>query len=1497
MKKRLLRVATYLLILIMTVTNLPMAMAAPAEYGSLQISQENPHFAGLETSLQITQTAPLYFSDGEESTYHTDPADAAAVIRDAMEARQESFSVGYSVSETLPEGDEEKKAWLNSIAFDLLMEKAFEETENATEGDSLRFSWRYVNLPIQYVSHSDSTDILFTYNFTYFTSADQEAELTAAVDELVEEFAFTAQTTEREKIDAIYDWLCANVDYDHDHPDDYNLKFSAYAAMIDKTAVCEGYAVLFYRLAEEVGLDARVITGKATHSGENHGWNIVRLDDSYYYLDSTWDANVEPQDYAYYLRGDDDFYGHIVDEEYESAEFRARYPLAINGVSDTNGIELTLGDWKTLIVGKSMAIILEYLGNDINVTVPASFDLADYNVGSGVVPVDSIATNAFSDGSPVNTTIESITISEGIRSLGFYAISYCNNLKELHLPSTLRMNSYGFTSFTEAPIFCDNMETVTLAAGNPYLKLENGVLYTADGATVLYCPPKNGLETLTLPDGVKVIGNEAFSSHDTLQKVTLPSSVEEIDYFAFRSASALEEITLNEGLDRIGQYAFAHCGKLQSLHLPASLQQILSGVFFETPLQTITVDAQNDVFSMQNGMLIGEGVVYKFALSTQGEQITVPAGVIEIDQGAFEGASFKGVSLPSSLQKIGQTAFSDCENLLHITIPENVSVIDTQAFLGCDMLISAVITAGVTSFGNNIFHLGVPEIYVTVFGEEGSQAQAYCAANGIQFQLLSTFSCEDGHTVQKVMDEDLSTDLTDVWRWECDVCGCKTRPFTKIYPSIGDVTYGLESDTHIYDGTEFKPQVLWVKMGETLLTENVDYWVQYGENLVPGGSNYIHLWGMGEFRGDRYISLTISKASITDAVIELVDREIEYNGAFIQPAVKPVTLNGKTLNFGDDFVIDFRNNKEIGTGYVIVKGNGYYQGEVEVPFSIVAHQHDWTDWTSSDNAQHYRFCMDTFCDEYGDRVYQLHCYDDIHDEICNDCGYTRTGTHSFTDNYQSDEQFHWLVCDGCDKTQGTVYGHSGGKATCQALAICGDCGRAYGTLGGCDWQLMMDDEYHWEQCTVCGDTTEKVEHTGGIPTCTAKANCGICGKAYGPLAEHQYYKTGDAAYHWEQCFYCPATQNLNAHSGPAPTTCGMQAICLDCTMPFGAPAGHSGGQATCTAKAFCQYCATPYGSLASHQWEQRSGTAQHWLGCKNCTATQSRADHSGGTATCKEQAKCTVCQKAYGGLKSHQWSNACDAECNICKATRTPAAHKGGVATCKERAKCSVCGVSYGSLASHQFGGYVYNNDATSQKDGTQTRTCTVCGAKQTVTAAGTKIENPFKDVKANEYYTDPVLWAVGKNITNGMSADTFAPNSECTRGQIVTFLWRAAGSPKPKSAKNPFKDVQKGAYYYDAVLWAVEKGITTGTSATTFSPDSACTRGQVVTFMWRAKNKPAATSANGFKDVQKGAYYYDAVLWAVKNGITNGMGDGIFAPDATCTRGQIVTFLYRAYK
>ena len=183
-----------------------------------------------------------------------------------------------------------------------------------------------------------------------------------------------------------------------------------------------------------------------------------------------------------------------------------------------------------------------------------------------------------------------------------------------------------------------------------------------------------------------------------------------------------------------------------------------------------------------------------------------------------------------------------------------------------------------------------------------------------------------------------------------------------------------------------------------------------------------------------------------------------------------------------------------------------------------------------------------------------------------------------------------------------------------------------------------------------------------------------------------------------------------------------------------------------------------------------------------------------------------------------------------------------------------------------------------------------------TFKAAAPTGKNPFIDVPAGSYYEDAVIWAVDKGITAGTSATTFNPNGICTRAQAVTFLWRAAGSPAAKSSAMPFTDVKAGSYYETAVLWAVENGITKGTSDTMFSPDATCTRAQIVTFLWRSQKSPAAGMANPFADVAADTYYIDAVLWAVKHNITVGTTFSIFSPDEECTRAQIVTFLYRAH-
>ncbi len=223
--------------------------------------------------------------------------------------------------------------------------------------------------------------------------------------------------------------------------------------------------------------------------------------------------------------------------------------------------------------------------------------------------------------------------------------------------------------------------------------------------------------------------------------------------------------------------------------------------------------------------------------------------------------------------------------------------------------------------------------------------------------------------------------------------------------------------------------------------------------------------------------------------------------------------------------------------------------------------------------------------------------------------------------------------------------------------------------------------------------------------------------------------------------------------------------------------------------------------------------------------------------------------------------------------------------------------------------GYVLETITAADKNGNDLKLTDKGNGKYTFTMPASKVEvkatflednsvlNFFYDVPNDAYYYEAVKWAVENGITRGTDDTHFSPDGICTRAQAVTFLWRAAGSPEPETRTMPFTDVPAGSYYYDAVLWAVENGITKGTSDTMFSPDATCSRAQIVTFLWRSEKSPAAGSRNPFADVKSSAYYADAVLWAVKEDITKGTTNTTFSPDADCTRAQIVTFLWRCKK
>ena len=219
---------------------------------------------------------------------------------------------------------------------------------------------------------------------------------------------------------------------------------------------------------------------------------------------------------------------------------------------------------------------------------------------------------------------------------------------------------------------------------------------------------------------------------------------------------------------------------------------------------------------------------------------------------------------------------------------------------------------------------------------------------------------------------------------------------------------------------------------------------------------------------------------------------------------------------------------------------------------------------------------------------------------------------------------------------------------------------------------------------------------------------------------------------------------------------------------------------------------------------------------------------------------------------------------------------------------CTICGMT-GETEEHEY-------------DNSKDATCNVCGYEREskkptggTSSGGSVFVNPFKDVNKSDYFYKAVMWAVQEGITAGTGIDTFSPHMACTRAQAVTMLWRAAGSPRV-NAENPFTDVSKSDYYYNAVLWAVKEGVTAGTSATTFSPNMVCSRAQIMTFVWKSIDAPAAKGANPFVDVTADAYYAAAVTWAAEKGVTAGTGANTFSPDDACSRAQTVTFLWKVF-
>ena len=600
--------------------------------------------------------------------------------------------------------------------------------------------------------------------------------------------------------------------------------------------------------------------------------------------------------------------------------------------------------------------------------------------------------------------------------------------------------------------------------------------------------------------------------------------------------------------------------------------------------------------------------------------------------------------------------------------------------------------------------------------------------------------------------------------------------------------------------------------------------------------------------------------------------------------------------------------------------------------------HDWGAWTSNGNDTHTRVCSRDASHTETDNCSggTASC---TKKAVCEDCGgeYGEMNAHDFTAETAAEQ----YLKSAATCTEKAVYYKS---CTVCGLSSKGTTDEATFTSGnilGHDWGAWASNgnDTHTRVCSRDASHTETDNCSGGTASCTKKAVCEDCGGEYGEMNAHDF--TAETAA--EQYLKSAATCTEKAVYYKSCTVCGLSSAGTadEATFESGEPLDHdfgawtsngngthtrvcsrdashtetdncTGGTASCTMKAVCEVCKAEYGEKDPEHHAE--GCELEWV----VTETEHEQKYSlcGKVTIAKEKhtfGDWTITQRPTLNRDGEK-----ERICQICqyKETKTIPATGSNYSYYTIKATAGTGGsISPSGNVSVREGrdqtftitpdkGYAVSNVKIDGKSIGAVKSYTFENVSRPHTievifmkANGNPQTGVFVDVATGSYYEDAVDWAVENGITTGVSANRFDPNGVCTRAQAVTFLWRAAGSPAPRSRTMSFTDVPAGSYYYDAVLWAVENGITKGTSDTTFSPNMTCSRAQIVTFLWRSEKSPAAGTANPFADVKSTAYYAGAVLWAVREDITKGTTNTTFSPDADCTRAQIVTFLWRCKK
>ena len=817
------RFLSILLVLCLVAAWLPAGALAQENEIPEQLSGSwiNPLYADVigPEDLPELQTQPQKKSGG--SAYYEDPASAAAVVREAMENRSGSVSFGYMIPK-----DDYSNEGLGRIA-GAILDYACAHTGVPTQGDYLTWQYGGASFGAQaYGPNGDGSAYYsdITFNLRYYTTAQQEATVTQAVKELLATLNPTG--SDYQKLTTVYDWICDNIVYDYDnlYNDAYTLKYSAYAALINRTAVCQGYSLLLYRLALEMGIDCRIISGIGiTNEGSgDHAWNILKVGGKYYNADATWDINFcANDDYRYYLLNEANFSSkHVRDAEYSSSAFFAAYPMGesdyvpgMENQTPPRPEEPEVPQIPSGTCGDNLTWKLE----DGVLTISGTGEMERWH------EADSVPWAAYRE------QINSAVLEEGVTNIGLYAFYNCSNLTNVVIPDGVTHildNSFQCCSSLTSVVIPDTVVRVGTCAFNECTSLTD-VVIGSGLAQIEVCTFSNcsSLKQIVIPDNITYISYLAFDYCTALEEVTIGANVEQIGFECFNGCESLKTVYFVGGAPEngIGMDAFG-CVEAD-VYYPrgdaswtADAMQNYGGTLTWVPYGEMPTSGScgaNTTWNFADGVLTisGTGAIDSYkseapweSFGDQIQTLVIEEGVTTIGEYNFVGLmGLTDIYLPASLEYIGPNAFvyGMGDNIENVYIPDlgawcavecanyywsNPLSYAENLYVNGEIVTDLVIPEGTTRIGDNIFgstwmfeSLVIPESVTSI----GSRA---------------FFGCETLKTVT------IHANLDSVGEYAFHMSGVQTVTFTgdapadyenlfNFYNSVVTVYYPAANDT------------------------------------------------------------------------------------------------------------------------------------------------------------------------------------------------------------------------------------------------------------------------------------------------------------------------------------------------------------------------------------------------------------------------------------------------------------------------------------------------------------------------------------------------------------------------------------------------------------------------------------------------------------------------------------------------------------------------------